>query len=178
MTYAETLEAIKILGFPAAIALLFIFQNKKLNEFIQNNYNRMVELIGNIGKGNLTAKQAEAIFSVIMTNHINQKIDLVKKILIANSIDTRRCQIEKNIKAEFMRITQDEITILRELNITIFAGFLSELCWEQFLPECFDIIFSKDAKEKKLIDLRSMMNGYVTEMINRYESNFKAGYTE
>lgn len=173
-------------GFPTVVAifLLMLFswmikqssrQNQKQMEVVQSG---MKDIVAAISRGGLSAKQQVSVFEIIMQNHIAKKLDLIEKILIVNDIHNRRCQIERNITAEFQRITQEEITILRHLNMPVFAGFLIELDWGSFVPGCGQIIFTNQTIENKLIDLKSYMNSYITAMIKRYETNFSDSFEE
>lgn len=180
------IEASNKSGFPTVVAifLLMLFawmikqssrQNQKQMEVVQSG---MKDIVAAISRGGLSAKQQVSVFEIIMQNHITRKLDLVEKILIKNDIHNRRCQIEKNIMSEFQRITQEEITVLRHLNMPIFAGFLIELDWPVFVDGCGQIIFTTQTIENKLLDLKSYMNSFVTSMIKRYESNFTDSFEE
>lgn len=197
MDFSTLVNASDKSGFPtvAAIFLLVLFgllvkwmlkqfsrqnqmneeRNQKQLEVIQSG---MKEIVAAISRGGLSAKQQVSVFEIIMTNHIARKLDLVEKILIKNDIHNRRCQIEKNILAEFQRITQEEITILRHLNMPVFAGFLIELDWPVFVDGCGQVIFTNQSIENKILDLKSYMTSFVTTMIKRYESNFTDSFEE
>lgn len=206
--YNEIISATQTVGFPVAIAVFFAIQSTIQNrisqkqsqkqfedmqnqqqkniELIQGQNQRMLEtvqagmkdLVNNISRDGLSCKQCVSVFEVIMKNHITQKIELVEGILIKNDIFNRRCQIERNIRAEFMKITQDEISLMRSLNMTVFAGFLAELDWNLFIGKCAEIIFTTADNKSKLIDLKSYMSSFVTDMIRRYETNFTESLIE
>lgn len=206
--YNEIISATQTVGFPVAIAVFFAIQSTIQNrisqkqsqkqfedmqnqhhkdiELIQEQNQRMLEtvqagmkdLVNNISRDGLSCKQCVSVFEVIMENHITQKIELVEGILIKNDIFNRRCQIERNIRAEFMKITQDEISLMRSLNMTVFAGFLAELDWNLFIGKCAEIIFTTADNKSKLIDLKSYMSSFVTDMIRRYETNFTESLIE
>lgn len=206
--YNEIISATQTVGFPVAIAVFFAIQSTIQNrisqkqsqkqfedmqnqqqkniELIQGQNQRMLEtvqagmkdLVNNISRDGLSCKQCVSVFEVIMENHITQKIELIEGILIKNDIFNRRCQIERNVRAEFMKITQDEISLMRSLNMTVFAGFLAELDWNLFIGKCAEIIFTTADNKSKLIDLKSYMSSFVTDMIRRYETNFTESLIE
>jgi len=206
--YNEIISATQTVGFPIAIAVFFAVQNsiqnrinqkqaqkqmesvqqqqKKHIELLQEQNRMMVksiqdgmrDIVNNISRDGLSCKQCVSVFEVIMENHITQKIELIEGILIKNDIFNRRCQIERNVRAEFMKITQDEISLMRSLNMTVFAGFLAELDWNLFIGKCAEIIFTTADNKSKLIDLKSYMSSFVTDMIRRYETNFTESLIE
>ena len=114
------------------------------------------------------------LFHSVMSDHVTKKLNYLGGVLRANSIQTRRKQIEKNIEREFKRITAEEAGILSEYKSVCgdMGKILNEsINWKSFLEKVYAVFFTDDQYHLKIQDIKSLMNGIVNDLAKKIEEN-------
>lgn len=128
-----------------------------------------------MGKTHMEKQDAIDYFRTILSNHIQNKLNVVWQILDRNDIYKRRCEIEKKVITEFNWITKRGAEKLSKINSSVgdMGELLLEVDFKKFFNEVFEVLFRKDEiKDKytyirtKINDIRVIMEGYVNALVN------------
>lgn len=126
-------------------------------------------IANNIWKDQLSEENSSLVLKLVMHEHIDRKIDYLEWILIENNIQERRDAIEENIKTEFSTITHEEAEKLSKFNCPCWDMWdilLTEINFWDFLRRVYSIFFSSATINKKLEDIRKVMEAEVNKLNN------------
>ena len=163
--FAELNTLAESQGFAGAMALLLVFAIIILigmfAKQMKNLANAITVLTEKVSSPYLDHKQSLVVYRAIMTEQIQRKVNLLRDILVKNSIHERREQIESNIEIEFKHITSVECEKLS--NFKTVCGDMGkcvkdELDWEKLLQSIYKAFFSRDDIDRKLTDVKLLLN--------------------
>ena len=175
-----SVETISQLGFPIVMSLLmwrFISRSSSKTDIVLEKLIGSIDKLSyNVGKTLLDSSQTLIVFKSVMHEHIERKLSYVHSVLENNNIKNRRKQIEKNLHNKFMDITRSEAAKLATFNTP--AGdlgriLLDEVNYNKFMSEVYEIFFSQSKDYIKESDLKSLMLGYVTNLVEVIENKIR-----
>ena len=172
-------SSIELAGFTALAWFLVKNQTKQNNFFVSqmSEITKSIKIMANnVGRTLLNPEQTHIIFQAVLNEHIEKKVNYAVDILKANSIKTRRCSIEKNLRSKFISITTFEAHKLSEFNTK--AGDLGKILldymiWDKFMEDVYEIFFSEHTVENKEKDLRSYMNGHLNKLLEIIDTKIR-----
>jgi len=139
-----------------------------LTEQLKKTIDLLIVIESKIEKTTVSSAGGEIILEAVMADHKRKKINYIKyEVLQKNHINTRWDAIRKNIKAEFIKITQEEVVKLNNFVLESSKPLwqdLSKVDLTYFLDEVYAIVFAKDDADKKLNDLDMLITWYVTDL--------------
>lgn len=111
------------------------------------------------------------MFDIIMNNHINEKLKIVREKIEQNHWNTRSSEIMKDIETRFRIITQDGISVMSRW-YTPFGdmGKILEdyIDWKRFMEDIKKILSREGKSESdiryKLKDIEALMNRMVNDI--------------
>lgn len=133
-------------------------------------------LANNVGKTYLNANQTTMMFKLVMSEHIQKKIEICDQILTENDIFNREEQIKDNIYNDFQTITAEETNKLSQFNTPAWdLGLLvkTNIDWNKFMEDIYKRIFSRFSKEIKLSYLKKTMQSYANDILAKIEKKIR-----
>jgi len=136
-------------------------------------------ILASIGKTSLSDWKTIEIARRYVLAASFEKLDYIKQRLEKNNLKERKPQIERQIKAQLIRISK--ASYITPLNsFTTPAGPLWDWIWKNFLfddfiKEVFDVVFRNEDKwdiSKKLNDITTLMTSYQNELWDKLEIEY------
>ena len=124
----------------------------------------------------LDKDQTIILFNTVLSEHIEKKLSYIHEILRSNHLKQRHDQIAKNIHTKIKEVSLEEANKLSQFQTV--AGnlgniLLKDVDYDKFTSEVCEIVFSDNAAEIKLKDLRILMNGYGADLIQIINDKIK-----
>ncbi len=166
-----------LIGLLFLIAILSLRQNKGFAGALKILSDSVSQLAIRIEGPPLDLEKSLYIFRETMKDHIYLKAQYIGKILNDNDIDRRKNQIKKNIEVEFKKITNQEIEDLGKFKSicgNIGKIIQDNIKWPLILDGVYSIIFSDSTEPQKIMDLKSLLQGFVDNMSDIIEDQGRA----
>ncbi|HPO06019.1 MAG TPA: hypothetical protein PLQ36_02840 [Candidatus Gracilibacteria bacterium] len=130
----------------------------------------------NTASPKLDQEQTILLFNTVLAEHIEKKLTFICEILRNNDIKQRHDQIKKNIATKIKEISLEESNKLAQFQTV--AGNLGNILlknvdYEIFTNEVCEIVFCESPAETKLKDLRVLMTGYVSDLVQIINEKIK-----
>jgi hypothetical protein len=166
-----------LIGLLFLIAILSLRQNKGFAGALKILSDSVSQLAIRIEGPPLDLEKSLYIFRETMKDHIYLKAQYIGKILHDNDLGRRRNQIKKNIEIEFKKITNQEIEDLGKFKSV--CGNIGKIIqdnikWPLILDGVYNIIFSDSTEPQKIMDLKSVLQGFVDNMSDIIEDQGRA----
>lgn len=157
--------------------------NLKIAESIEKNNLKIVESLEkisyNIGRKVLNNSETVLVFKAIMSEHIQRKIEVCNDILVENNIFKRQPEIREIIHNQFWNITEEESAKLSKFNSSawdLWQILINNLKFDEFIEKVCEKMFTTLEKDKKLKDIRNLMNWYVNKLIKIIQQETKKNW--
>jgi len=151
-------------------------QNEAFTSGFNSVAGQMEKISQMVGKTQLDKDDITELLTNTFAGHIEKKVSICRTFLEENDIINRRAQIEKALSTDFLRITRDECRFLDRFNSKcgcIGTTILTLIDWDVFMAEIYDPFFSANSINKKLDDIRAIMDKYVCDIVYKITATLR-----